>query len=539
MQKYILPFFIFIVLVFFLGIPLSSPGALFVLDFVPFPFTQWQDWYATTLQWHIVDICKYLFGSAITSKLYFFGVYLVGIFCGFLSGKILGNIMHADTSQIRILQMWSILFVLCNPWTYERMITQPGIAMGMFCLWICLCYLLENISQTRKYSLLKASIAAAFGFLLFPHASVMLVLIALLFSIFYFPKIEKKYFLIAPLVILLLNANWLIGDIFYKQDLGTTSIASFDRANIEGFVGNSLSGLGTEVTHLLLYGFWGERFHILTPETFNHYWYIFWFLALWAILYGNILLYKKDKKLWAFLSILTLLSYILALGIASKIFGPLNNALYEYIPGYIGMREPQKWLGITMLCYGFFFLVALHIFSQKLKYLPAWLLIAIVFTLLNTWNPMNLWAYQGQLLGMTLPWEYREARDWLLEHKKTQWNILILPWHSYMSCDWTRGKIIASSQKQIFYPLSVIVSDNIEIATKYSNSTSPVSKDVESYLESKDISYLKKQNIDTLLFINNCASESKFGYLKTDTQNYKNIFQNKHIDIYSLSYEKK
>jgi hypothetical protein len=59
------------------------------------------------------------------------------------------------------------------------MVTQPGIAMGVFSLGICLAYLIENIYISKKNSLLKASFAAAFAFLFFPHASFLLCLIAL------------------------------------------------------------------------------------------------------------------------------------------------------------------------------------------------------------------------------------------------------------------------------------------------------------------------------------------------------------------------
>ena len=108
---------------------------------------------------------------------------------------------------------------------------------------------------------------------------------------------------------------------------------------------------------------------------------------------------------------------------------------------------------------------------------------------------MNLWAYQGQLLGITLPQEYSESRDWMLEYTDTKKEILVLPWHSYIACDWSRGKVLASMSQDVLFPLPVIIADNLEIGTKYTNSTSLVSKDIESYLQEKDISLLKKNNI--------------------------------------------
>lgn len=537
MQKYTLIFFIFWILFFFLGLPLLSPGALFVLDFVPLPFTHWQTWSSTSLQWHIVDVLNYIFEYSITSKIYFCIVYLVGIFAGIHIGDSLWLILkNTHPHKIFILRITSILFILCNPWTYERMITQPGIALGMFSLVICLSYLIKNIFSSQKYILFKASIAAAFSLLFFQHASFLLLLIGSLYSIFYFKQIEKKYFIIAPLIILFLNANWLIWSIFLKENTSTAIIQTFDRANIEWFIWNSLSGLWSEITHILLYGFWGEKYHILTPEKFNAYWYLFWFIVLGIIIYGNLVLYKKEKKLWWFLSLLTVSSYILALGIASPFSSPVSNFLYEYIPGYIGMREPQKWLWLSMICYAFFFWIAVFSGTEKKTYFPSWLIIATVFTLLNTWNPMNLWAYQGQLLWVSIPENYFTARDFLLTEKK-EGKVLVLPWHTYMSCKWTRWKVIATKHEDMFYPLPTIVSDNIEIDTKYTNSSSPVSRDIEKYLQNKDLSILQKQNVVYILMVKNCASEKQFDYLKKETKTYKNIYSNPDIDIYSIYYE--
>lgn len=136
----------------------------------------------------------------------------------------------------------------------------------------------------------------------------------------------------------------------------------------------------------------------MTPEKFNSYWYIFGILVFGVIVYGAIELYKTHKRFFYFLLTLGVTSYILALGISSPLFAPINRVLYEYIPGYIGMREPQKWLGLTMVVYGIFFVIALSRLRKYLYVFPHWMPYLLVFTILNTWNPMNLWAYQGQLL---------------------------------------------------------------------------------------------------------------------------------------------
>jgi len=82
---------------------------------------------------------------------------------------------------------------------------------------------------------------------------------------------------------------------------------------------------------------------------------------------------------------------------------------------------------------------------------------------------------------------------------------LLLPWHSYIACDWTRGKVIPNAMGDYWKPLNVIVSDNIEVGSLYTNSREGRSKDIETFLTNKDFSLLKKRKITDIIFINQCA----------------------------------
>lgn len=535
MQKYFYTIFSVSLILFLLGISLLFPGGIFVLDFVITPFTSWQSWQATTVQWHIVDLLNYVLWYAWTSKLYY--IFVLWFWC-FAAGK-LWKLMHNFlilASPLWITQASFALFLLCNPWVYERLITQPWIALWMFCMLLWITYLLENIIHTQKNSLIWASLSFGFAFMCFPHASLMIFLIALLYIPLFFKHIPWKHYIIAPILVLLPNINWLIGDIVYKKDLWTTSLQAFDWANIEWFVWNNLSGLGSDLTQLLLYGFWGERYHIKTPDMFSEYWYIFGFIALAVIIFWNIRLFTLHKKLWIFFTFLWTIAYILWVGINSDIFWPLNIWFFENIPGYIGMREPQKWIGLTMIVYSICFTLGMFTLWKQLRWMSSWIFLVFVFVLLNTWNPMNIFAYQKQLYGIIVPNEYQKlAREEITEHPDARY--LVLPWHSYMSCDWTRWKNISSMQKRYFYPLNTIVSDNLELDTKYTNSSSQVSQNIETYLNTKDYSTLKTENIDYIIYQKNCANTSSWEYLKED-DSLQLIKENNSIALYKIIYEK-
>ncbi len=523
-------------IIFFLGLSFISPGWIYVLDFVVTPFTTWQNFFSTTLQWQILDIVNYFFWNEVTSKLYYLFVFVLWLFTASKLWKQLYVLLNSPKNKLWIYQAITALFLLCNPWTYERLVTQPWIAVGMFAMWLWISYLIENIFETKKYSLLWASISFAFAFMLFPHASVMILLIWIVYIALYYKTVAWKYYFIAPLIIIWLNANWIIGSLFFGAELGTNYAASFNRWDIEVFVWNSLSNLWVDITHLLLYGFWGEKYHILTPDKFNEYWYVFGIIALCIIVYGNVKLYMFNKRFFVFLNIVGFFSFVLALGIASPIFGWLSNWLYANIPGYIWMREPQKWLWVTMLCYTIFFVFSIDDLWKRFPLIWKYMLLFIVFVLMNTWNPMNLFWYQKQLYWITIPSEYRDTalKQYNTDPKS---KYLLLPWHTYMGCSWSRWKNILSQQTNYFYPLQTIVADNIEIAQKYSNSSSPTSQNVEKYLQNKDISLLQEENISYIIYQKDCADASKYIFLAENPELYMPVEENNFVNIYQINYE--
>lgn len=114
------------------------------------------------------------------SKIYYSLVYVFGIFTGYTLGNTIQKAFFSEEQSKTFFPLITSLFLLQNPWTYERIITQPGIALGMFSLALTLTYIIEHIFSPKKYSLWYASFFAGLGFLFFPHASVILILMGLL-----------------------------------------------------------------------------------------------------------------------------------------------------------------------------------------------------------------------------------------------------------------------------------------------------------------------------------------------------------------------
>jgi hypothetical protein len=55
------------------------------------------------------------------------------------------------------------------------------------------------------------------------------------------------------------------------------------------------------------------------------------------------------------LLLLAVLAYVLSLGISKgNAFAPITQFLYDHLPFYAGLREPQKWSGILLVAYAYF-----------------------------------------------------------------------------------------------------------------------------------------------------------------------------------------
>lgn len=505
-------------------------GTYFLLDTGFAPFTEFKWVFETSFYWYLMDFGAFLFGYTLWSKLYFLWVLCTGIYLGILIARYIGSVF--PQYQRRLLDTVSIIVAVYNPFFYERIISQTGIALGVYLIGIGMVLLLFP-----KKNFILAGLCFALSWMIFPHAILLISLVLIVLWLFHIR--DFFIYVLVFLIVWLLNANWIIWDFILWVNQWVSKVQSFDRANIEVFQGNSLSGLWVDVTHLLGYGFWGERYHITSPDDIIPYWYIFGGFVLVLVVYGLYRLFQQRPRNTLCLSIIAIVSYILALGIASPLWGWFNSLLYEYIPFYIGMREPQKWLWLTQIVYMIGLSLALvSLISQAKKYkIISYISYSLLFLPL-AWTPASLIGYWGQLNISDYPNDVFIARDFIQNTLPWEKNILNLPWHSYMSCDWMYGKITSNRAKDIYYPAHIISADNIEIAHLYTNSDNPLSADIDNFIRTQDRGLLEKNNISYILFSATCGDRQNYSYLDESPEIYEKILDTTHVDIYKINYEK-
>jgi len=142
------------------------------------------------------------------------------------------------------------------------------------------------------------------------------------------------------------------------------------------------------------------------------------------------------------------------------------------------------------------------------------MVVVAVLLLFWIWSPGTLFGYQGQLRTTVYPEEYETLRTEMLSdttHKK----VLALPWHSYIGCRWMGRSTISNPIRGLLAPVAVISADNIEVGqTLYTNSSDPVSRDVEEFLRSHDLSRLATHDITHILLMKQCANSESYDWLE-------------------------
>lgn len=179
------------------------------------------------------------------------------------------------------------------------------------------------------------------------------------------------------------------------------------------------------------------------------------------------LLAKKRDLIAISLIITGFLALLMALGVNAPVTGNLTKWVIENVPFMSGFRDSQKFSALIVLAYVYFAARGLnHLLSRSVSKDPPWktwkteLLKNGVLILPIIYVPIMLVGFAGQLKPVHYPdsWYSFNAQ---LEQDVGQGKVLFLPWHQYMSYDFTR-RVIASPAPQ-FFNAKVLSSQNAEL----------------------------------------------------------------------------
>ena len=151
--------------------------------------------------------------------------------------------------------------------------------------------------------------------------------------------------------------------------------------------------------------------------------------------------------------------YFLALG-GQGPTGGLFRTLYEHVPGFVIMREPEKFVALIALAYAYGFargveLLVVHAKGLHAKRRVGQLLpIAVAVALPFAYTPNLIDGLGGHILASEYPPSFSVAARIVGDR-----SVLFLPWHEYMATPYTQHRVVANTGPYLFRG-RVIVGEN-------------------------------------------------------------------------------
>ena len=265
-----------------------------------------------------------------------------------------------------------------------------------------------------------------------------------------------KYGLVASLVFIVASSYWIL-PLALGNGSTAMSISTFQTSDQSAFAtgGNGVAGKLTHVARLQ--GFWGERHDLfLLPQDELRMWGLF-VIAVWGlVIIGARAAWRQEREAAVLFIGSTLIAALLSAGVGTA-------WLASHVSLFAGYREPQKFVAIMALGYAVFVGFAvrrlLGVNHTKVRLVGtaiAFLIILIGFT------PVMFRGFDGQLGPVQYPADWYAINE-RLNQDKSQYQVLSLPWHLYMTYQFA-GRVIANPSEG-FFDKSLLVSDNPELGS--------------------------------------------------------------------------
>lgn len=418
--------------------PLLMPGFILTLDMVFTPDLRMPE--SVTASWPLHAL---LYGlnivvpSEIIQKILIFAILLLA-----------GVGMHR---LIRLLQPkeigWgiyfaSILFML-NPFVYSRfMAGQYSVLLGYALLpWFAKILLQFMHRPELKGALKLGGLAVLIGIVsIHTLAAVgLLTLIATGVTLWRYRskfKLFARYGAVALGLFVVISSYWLV-PLALGQGSTAQTIGSFSSADTEAFEARGGNPV-VRIAHILrLQGFWVEdRAQFLLPQDAVMLWGLMSLGIITLVIIGAVALWRQSRPLAVFFGVSALAAILIGAGLM-----PLPTAF----------REPHKIVALLALSYAAFAAFGVDALLRWIREKDETVFVVAavgILVLPFLYMRVMLWGFQGQLVPRQYPTEWAIVNQQLQQDKDT-YAVLFLPWHQYMSFDFS-GRIIANPAPAFF-----------------------------------------------------------------------------------------
>jgi len=451
-------------------------------------------------------------------------------------------------------RLFSALFYIANPFVYSRFLAGNWGLLMAYALLPVFIHLLFKFTSLPSFKAGLKLFSLVFLINLFSlHFFVMVVMIMAVWFLCHFVeylvknksvllKLTLKNLILGGLLFMVISSYWLIPALNRTQSLGQR----FDIKHWQAFAASGHNEIGTTLNVLSLNGFWGEgnlwSKQFAWPQDYPVFWLalgLIWVLVLTGIING--FKSKKTRLVTTLFLILGILSFIFSTGAGETIFKNLNIWMYENISFWSGFRDSQKFSGLLALSYvvlSGYGVNAVINFLNKKKVLSNYfrLLIFLIPILLG----FLLWGgFRKQIQSVWYPEVWYKAKS-ILQADSSNYKVLFLPWHGYLSLNFNNNLLVANPAKG-FFGDNAIVSKSVEIKEIYDQETDPEYKNLDrvvrgdaSLSSDQTIDFLIKKNIKYIVFFQDLNGVDNLKYEFLASPDLKEKITDKQLIMYEI-----
>lgn len=462
-KKY-LPYILYLLLAILIMRPAFDSGYLFFLDMVWAPDIQLSDYtrnglsaaFPLTL---LLKLFSFIISTAWLQKILLLGVFFLSAVAMYIFSR-----RYLDCAGAFI----AGLFYMINPYVYERFLAGHWhVLLGYAYFPLVINGFLRLLDKPRAKTFWRFCLLFAIYPIISQHWFYITFFVLLLTAFIYLYKNHKWAALANPLfyrfvgifslVFFGLNSFWLFG--FWGEKSVWPQITLNDFA---AFATTADIKFGAWINVLSLYGFW-NNIHILPKNIFN-WWWLLTIVVLAISLLGLIRLIQKRRLIGFALPFIFITALVIGVGYASGIIRPLIDLLFDYLPGFRGLRETHKAAGLLAFAYALTLPLGGRFLTGIVKKSAAKILLYIVYPclaaliLLMNFGIFN--AFNGYLKAYEYPVGWTKAENYLSENVIDS-KVLIMPWHGYPRLNFA-GNTVVANPATAFFSSDVIVGRNLD-----------------------------------------------------------------------------
>lgn len=451
--------------------PLLLPGYVLTMDMVFTPELRLPDHVDNTwLMYALLHTLDIVLPADLVQK-------MILLSCLLLSGVGMHRMLLAVEPQGQPLWHWAAYvggsLYMVNPFVYDRLMAgQWGVWLGYALLPWFAARLLKLVRSPGRGNALRLCAWLVAMSIVSVHSvgyAVVLMIVAAAAHARDRQRLRQllPYGCLVVGLYVLASLYWLVPALLGRGRIAD-SLATFAPAGQQAFTTVDAISTGQVGALLGMLGFWQETRGLYAQPIES---YLLWglvYLALLALIaLGAWQAWRRQRGLALCAGAVGSAGLVLALG--------GGNWLAHYVPFFAGYREPQKFVALLILVYGYFVTWGT---AWLMSRGPAWrqkaILVALILLPL-AYTPTLLWGAAGQLHTTDYPADWFKVRQ-LLNRDKGK--VLILPWHLYMSYSFSHERIIASPARG-FFGANAAVSDDPELPGVAPQTRDPVREAVQ------------------------------------------------------------